>query len=311
MSQQQKDTAGTPDVVPFFDETTNTLTYIVRDPDSDRCAIIDSVLDLDYASGTVDYCSADRVIAYVRETGLKVDLILETHVHADHLSAAPYIQQELGGRLAIGDHIRTVQSTFGRIFAAGPGFSHDGSQFDVLLAEGDEIAIGGLRGYAMHTPGHTPACMSYVIGDCVFVGDTLFMPDAGTARCDFPGGDAATLYRSIAKILSLPPRTRLFVCHDYLPEGRELEFETTVAAQRARNIHVKDGISDTEFVSMREKRDATLDMPRLILPSLQVNMRAGHLPPPEPDGRFFLKLPLNAFDGPTLSRLAPKLEKSA
>lgn len=309
MTQTQATASGAPEVIPFFDEPTNTLTYIVRDPDSEHCALVDSVLDLDYASGTINYQSADRVIGYIRENRLTLDWILETHVHADHLSAAPYIKQELGGRIAIGDHIRTVQHTFGEIFAAGAGFSHDGSQFDVLLAEGDVIDVGGVTGYAMHTPGHTPACMSYVIGDAVFVGDTLFMPDYGTARCDFPGGDAATLYRSIKRILSLPQETRIFVCHDYLPEGRELEFETTVAAERAGNIHVKDGISENQFVDMREKRDATLGMPRLILPSLQVNMRAGHLPPPEADGRFFFKVPLNAFDGPALSRLAPTSEK--
>ncbi len=302
---------GTPDVIPFFDEPTNTLTYIVRDPGSEHCALVDSVLDLDYASGTIDYASADRVIAYIRDNRLTLDWILETHVHADHLSAAPYIRQELGGRIAIGDHIRTVQEAFGSIFDAGPAFRHDGSQFDVLLAEGDTIAVGGMTGFAMHTPGHTPACMSYVIGDAVFVGDTLFMPDYGTARCDFPGGDAATLYRSIRRILALPPETRIFVCHDYLPDGRELEFETTVAAERAGNIHVKDGIGEAEFVDMREKRDATLGMPRLILPSLQVNMRAGHLPPQEADGRFFLKVPLNAFGGPELSRLAPDSETQA
>lgn len=310
MNQTTAKAVGTPDVIPFFDEPTNTLTYIVRDPQSSHCALVDSVLDLDYASGTINYESADRVIDYIRENRLTLDWILETHVHADHLSAAPYIKQELGGRIAIGDHIRTVQETFGKVFAAGPGFSHDGSQFDTLLAEGDVLQVGGLRGYAMHTPGHTPACMSYVIGDAIFVGDTLFMPDYGTARCDFPGGDAATLYRSIQRILALPPRTRLFVCHDYLPDGRELEFETTVAAERADNVHIKDGTSEAQFVAMREKRDATLGMPRLILPSLQVNMRAGHLPPPEADGRFFLKLPLNAFAGPELSRLAPEQETS-
>lgn len=308
MNQTQTSASGVPDVIPFFDEPTNTLTYVVRDPHSEHCALVDSVLDLDYASGSINYDSADRVIAYIRDNRLTLDWILETHVHADHLSAAPYIQQELGGRIAIGDHIRTVQTTFGEIFAAGSGFSRDGSQFDALLAEGDPLEIGDLRGYAMHTPGHTPACMSYVIGDAVFVGDTLFMPDYGTARCDFPGGDAATLYRSIKRILALPPQTRIFVCHDYLPDGRELEFETTVAAERADNVHVRDGIAEAEFVAMREKRDATLGMPKLILPSLQVNMRAGHLPPPEADGRFFLKLPLNAFGGPALSRLAPESE---
>lgn len=310
MTQTNAKTTGIPDVIPFFDKPTNTLTYIVRDPDSEHCALVDSVLDLDYASGTINCEGADRVIAYIRENRLTLDWILETHVHADHLSAAPYIKQELGGRIAIGSNIRAVQETFGEIFAAGPDFSHDGSQFDVLLAEGDVIDIGALRGYAMHTPGHTPACMSYVIGDAVFVGDTLFMPDYGTARCDFPGGDAATLYRSIKRILALPSEMRIFVCHDYLPNGRELEFETTVAAERANNIHVRDGVSEVEFVHMREKRDATLGMPKLILPSLQINMRAGHMPPAGSDGRFFLKVPLNVFGGPDLSRLAPDQETS-
>jgi glyoxylase-like metal-dependent hydrolase (beta-lactamase superfamily II) len=295
-------------VTPFFDEPTNTLSYVVRDPDSQHCAIVDSVLNLDYPSGTINYAGADQIIAFVREHQLEVDWILETHVHADHLSAAPYLQQELGGRIAIGSHIRTVQNTFGEIFNTGPGFARDGSQFDVLLDEGDSIDIGGMAGYAMHTPGHTPACMSYVLGDAVFVGDTLFMPDFGTARCDFPGGDATTLFRSIKRILALPEETRIFVCHDYLPNGRALEFETTVGAERRENIHVNDSVSEEAFVAMREKRDATLAMPTLILPSLQVNMRAGHVPPPEGDGRFFLKLPLNAFAGPDLSRLAPKGE---
>jgi glyoxylase-like metal-dependent hydrolase (beta-lactamase superfamily II) len=266
------------------------------------------VLNLDYPSGTISYTGADQIITFVRDNDLEVEWILETHVHADHLSAAPYLQQELGGRIAIGDHITTVQETFGEIFAAGERFARDGSQFDVLLSEGDSIPIGGMSGYAMHTPGHTPACMTYVLGDAAFVGDTLFMPDFGTARCDFPGGDAGTLYRSIRRILDLPEETRIFVCHDYLPNGRELEFETTVGAERRENIHVNDSVSEEAFVAMREKRDATLDMPNLILPSLQVNMRAGHMPPAQDGGRFFLKLPLNAFGGPDLSRLAPQGE---
>jgi glyoxylase-like metal-dependent hydrolase (beta-lactamase superfamily II) len=296
--------ANKPEVTHFFDAPTNTLSYVVKDPDSKACAIVDSVLDLDYASGTISYDSADAIIKYVREHDLEVLWILETHVHADHLSAAPYLQQALGGKIAIGSEITTVQRVFGGVFNVDEGFRRDGSQFDVLLREGDKINIGAIEGYAMHTPGHTPACMTYVLGDAVFVGDTLFMPDFGTARCDFPGGDAATLFRSVRRILELPTDYRIFVCHDYMPGDRELAFETTVAEERASNIHVRDGVSEEEFVAMREARDATLGMPNLILPSLQVNMRAGHVPPPESGERFFLKLPLNAFGGPDLSGLA-------
>ena len=292
-----------PEVTPFFDEPTNTLSYVVKDPGSDACAIVDSVLNLDYPSGTISFDGADAIIAYIESNRLSLEWILETHVHADHLSAAPYIQQQLGGRIAIGQSISTVQETFGEIFCAGPGFARDGSQFDVLLADGDSIDIGSMSGRAMHTPGHTPACMTYVLGDAVFVGDTLFMPDGGTARADFPGGDARVLYRSIQRILALPGEYRIFVCHDYLPNGRELEFETTVAAQLNDNIHVHAGSTEDGFASMREKRDVTLGMPNLILPSLQVNMRAGHVPPPESGERFFLKLPLNAFGGPDLKSL--------
>ena len=259
------DTAVQPEVTPFFDEPTNTLSYVVKDPGSSACAIVDSVLNLDYPSGTISFEGADAIIDYIRSNQLDLEWILETHVHADHLSAAPYIQQRLGGRIAIGHAISTVQETFGEIFCAGPGFARDGSQFDVLLADGDSIDIGGMSGRAMHTPGHTPACMTYVLGDAVFVGDTLFMPDGGTARADFPGGDARVLYRSIQRILSLPPHYRIFVCHDYLPNGRELEFETTVAAQKNDNIHVHDGSTEDGFATMREKRDATLGMPNLIL----------------------------------------------
>ena len=300
---QALETAVQPEVTPFFDEPSNTLSYVVKDPGSNACAIIDSVLNLDYPSGTITFEGADAIIDYIESNNLELDWILETHVHADHLSAAPYIQQRLGGRIAIGAAISTVQQTFGEIFCAGPGFARDGSQFDVLLSDGDTIVIGGVTGRAMHTPGHTPACMTYVLGDAVFVGDTLFMPDGGTARADFPGGDARVLYQSIQRILSLPPEYRIFVCHDYLPNGRELEFETTVAAQRHDNIHVHEGSTEDGFASMREKRDATLGMPKLILPSLQVNMRAGHVPPPESGDRFFLKLPLNAFGGPDLKPL--------
>lgn len=291
-------------VTHFFDAPTNTLSYVVKDPDSTACAIVDSVLNLDYPSGTVSYEGAEAIIDHITQHKLTVEWILETHVHADHLSAAPYLQQKLGGRIAIGSAITTVQTVFGDVFNEDAGFHRDGSQFDTLLSDGDAIQIGGLQGHAMHTPGHTPACMAYVIGDAVFVGDTLFMPDYGTARCDFPGGDAATLFRSIHRILELPGDTRIFVCHDYMPGDRELAFETTVSAQREANIHVRDAIDEAEFVSMREARDATLGMPNLILPSLQVNMRAGHVPPAETGERFFLKLPLNAFGGPDLSSLA-------
>lgn len=253
-------------VTHFFDESTNTLTYIVKDPNSSACAIVDSVLNLDYPSGTISYEGADTIIAHVREHGLSVEWILETHVHADHLSAAPYLQQRLGGKIAIGSAITTVQSVFGEVFNVDDGFCRDGSQFDVLLNDGDSIAIGSLEGHAMHTPGHTPACMAYVIGDAVFVGDTLFMPDFGTARCDFPGGDAGTLFQSIRRILDLPRETRIFVCHDYMPNDRALAFETTVGAEIDANIHVRDGIQEHEFVAMREARDKTLGMPNLILP---------------------------------------------
>ena len=295
-----------PLVEPFFDAPTNTLSYVVRDPQSAHCAIVDSVLNLDYPSGTVSFDGADAIIAYVKEHSLIVDWLLETHVHADHLSAAPYLQQQLGGQIAIGTEITTVQQVFGKVFNAGDCFARDGSQFDVLISDADELAIGGLVGRAMHTPGHTPACMTYVFGDAAFVGDTLFMPDYGTARCDFPGGDAATLYRSIQRILELPGDTRIFVCHDYMPNGRPMAFETSVSEEREANIHVHEGVSEQDFVAMREARDATLDMPNLILPSLQVNMRAGHVPPPESSGQFFLRLPLNAFGGPDLSPLAAK-----
>ena len=291
-------------VTHFFDEPTNTLSYVVQDPGSNACAIVDSVLNLDYPSGTISYEGADAIIDFVRQNGLSVEWILETHVHADHLSAAPYLKERVGGQIAIGAAITTVQTVFGKVFNVDEGFRRDGSQFDVLLEEGSAITIGGLQGTAMHTPGHTPACMTYVLGDAAFVGDTLFMPDFGTARCDFPGGDAATLYQSIQRILELPADTRLFVCHDYMPDGRDLAFETSIASERAENIHVRDGIDEAAFVEMREARDKTLGMPNLILPSLQVNMRAGHVPPPESGDRLFLKLPLNAFGGPDISELA-------
>lgn len=283
----------------FFDPHTWTISYLVMDQASRRCALIDSVLDYDPKSGRTRTESADRLIARVRELDARVDWILETHVHADHLSAAAYLKDQLGAQVAIGNQITRVQKVFGALFNEAPAFARDGSQFDVLLEDGAEFAIGGLSARALHTPGHTPACMTYLVqvGDeCVaFVGDTLFMPDYGTARCDFPGADARTLYRSIGKILALPSQTRLFMCHDYLPNGRELQYMTTVAEQRANNIHIHQGVDEDSFVKMREARDATLDMPVLILPSVQVNMRSGHFPEPEDNGVSYLKIPLNTL----------------
>ncbi|KTG27076.1 MBL fold metallo-hydrolase [Idiomarina sp. WRN-38] len=285
-----------PIVTHFFDEPTNTFSYVVQDPDSSACAIIDSVLDFDYAAGRTDIRSANQIIAFVREKRLEVAWVLETHVHADHLSAAPYLHEQLGGKTGIGAHIVEVQEIFGKAFNAGTEFARDGSQFDALFNEGDTFTIGSLEGRVLHTPGHTPACLTYVIGDAAFVGDTLFMPDYGTARCDFPGGDARTLYHSIQKVLSLPEQTRLFLCHDYKAPGRDAyQHETTVAEQRQANVHVHDGISEEEFVKMRTERDATLGMPRLIIPSVQVNMRAGELPPAEDNGQVYLKVPINRF----------------
>ena len=285
-----------PNVTAFFDEPTFTVSYVVADPDTKACAVVDSVLDYDPASGRTNTGSADEIVAYIRDRGLTLEWILETHVHADHMSAAPYLQKTLGGKIAIGAEIRTVQTVFGKIFNEGTEFQRDGSQFDKLLVDGDTLRIGNMEAQAMHTPGHTPACMTYVVGDAAFVGDTMFMPDYGTARADFPGGDARTLFRSIKKVLSLPPETRLFMCHDYKAPGRdEYRWETSVAEERAHNIHVHDGISEDEFVAMREARDATLDMPRLILPSIQINMRAGQLPEPEDNGLRYIKIPLNAL----------------
>ena len=290
------DTSIKPIVVPFFDEVTNTFSYIVQDPSSKACAVVDSVMNLDYASGTISLEGADQIIAYIVKHDLDLQWVLETHVHADHLSAAPYFQQRMGGKLGIGENIKIVQETFGKVFNEGTEFRRDGSQFDMLFKDGDSITIGTMQGYAMHTPGHTPACMTYVFGNAAFVGDTLFMPDSGTARADFPGGNARQLYQSIQRVLSLPNETRLFMCHDYCANGtREVAFETTVEAERGSNIHVNQTIDEDEFVTMREQRDATLDMPKLILPSLQVNMRAGHLPQPEDNGQVFLKVPVNAF----------------
>ena len=284
-----------PDVTGFFDTPTNTISYVVADPATKACAIIDSVLDFDYPAGRTSTSAADAIIAFVRHQGLTLDWLIETHVHADHLSAAPYLQQKLGGKIGIGEHIRTVQATFGTIFNETAQFHRDGSQFDHLFRDGETYRIGSLTGTALHTPGHTPACMTHVIGDAAFVGDTIFMPDGGSARADFPGGDARTLYRSMRRILALPPETRLFMCHDYGPNGRDIRWETTVAVERAENIHVHDGMTEDAFVALREARDRTLGMPRLILPALQVNMRAGHLPPAEDNGTAYLKIPLNAL----------------
>jgi glyoxylase-like metal-dependent hydrolase (beta-lactamase superfamily II) len=283
-----------PEVFSFFDVPTNTATYVLKDPASPSAAIVDSVLDYDAAAGRTDTKAADELIAFVRERGLDVEWLLETHVHADHLSAAPYLKEKLGGKIAIGANITVVQDVFGKVFNAGTEFERDGSQFDALFRDGDRIRIGEMAGYAMHTPGHTPACMTYVFGDAAFIGDTLFMPDYGTARADFPGGSARDLYRSIRKVLALPPETRLFLCHDYKAPGRdEFVWETTVAAQRASNVHVRDGVTEDEYVAMREARDRTLGMPKLIIPSIQVNMRAGDLPEPEDNGVRYLKVPLN------------------
>lgn len=284
-----------PEVREFFDKATWTISYVVADPATRRAAIVDPVLDFDSKSGRTATRSADALIAFVREHGLAVDWILETHAHADHLTAAPYLKEKLGARIAIGEHIRTVQATFAKVFNAEPEFVPDGRQFDHLFKDDDTFRLGGIEARVMHTPGHTPACVSYAIGDAVFVGDTLFMPDYGTARCDFPGGDARTLYRSIRKVLALPPKTRLFMCHDYQPGGRALRWETSVAEERAHNIHVRDGVDEEAFVALRTARDRTLDMPVLLLPSVQVNMRAGHFPPPEANGISYLKLPLNAL----------------
>jgi glyoxylase-like metal-dependent hydrolase (beta-lactamase superfamily II) len=285
---------GAPQVKGFFDEPTFTASYVVSDPATKRAAIIDSVWNFDQPSGRTSFGSADAMIAYVREKGLTVDWILETHAHADHLSAAPYLQQELGGKTAIGREIVTVQGVFGKIFNEGAKFARDGSQFDRLLADGDTLMIGDIPLIALHVPGHTPADMAYVIGDAAFVGDTMFMPDYGSARADFPGGDARNLYRSVKRLMKLPDQTRVFLCHDYqAPNRDEYVWETTMLAERIGNVHLHEGVSEDDFVEMRTQRDATLSMPRLILPSLQVNMRGGHLPEPDDNGVSYLKLPVN------------------
>ena len=283
-----------PEVKAFFDPATNTISYVVKDPQSNACAVVDSVMDIDYAAGRITYDHANEIINYITSNGLKLEWIIETHVHADHLSAAPYIQQKTGGKIGIGDKIMVVQDTFGKIFNEGTEFQRDGSQFDALFKDGDTYKVGNLEAFAIYTPGHTPACMTHVFGDAAFVGDTLFMPDGGSARADFPGGDAATLYDSIQKVLALPDETRLFMCHDYGPNGRDISWETTVGEEKAHNIHVGAGKTKEEFVKMRTERDATLDMPKLIIPSLQVNMRAGAIPT-DKDGRPMLKVPVNGL----------------
>jgi len=291
----REESNANPFVQCFFDEPTFTASYVVHDPVTKKAAIIDSVLDFDAPSGRTSHASADKIISYVRDQKLEIEWLLETHAHADHLSAAPYLQAELGGQIAIGSEILTVQKTFGALFNAGPDFVADGSQFDKLFEDGDSIRIGDLEGIVLHVPGHTPADLAYVIGDAAFIGDTLFMPDYGTARADFPGGDAHILYRSIRRLLSLPAETRLLLCHDYkAPDRDTFAWETTVAEERDANIHVHQGIGEEEFVAMRTTRDATLSMPTLILPAIQINMRGGHLPEPEDNGTRYLKLPLNA-----------------
>lgn len=284
----------TPDVTGFFDEPTNTVTYLVADPDTGRAAIIDPVLDFDYAAGRISHQTPDRLIETVRTRGLTVDWLLETHVHADHVTAAPYLKTRLGGRIAIGEHVTAVQQNFARVFNEGPDFARDASQWDRLFADGDRFEIGSLPVEVLFTPGHSPACISYRIGDVVFSGDTLFMPDFGTARCDFPGGSAADLYASIQRLLALPDDTRLYVAHDYLPAGRsDYRWQTTVGESRAQNIHLREAPSAEAFIALREARDATLPMPRLIIPALQINMRGGQMPPADADGITVLKVPLN------------------
>ncbi|MDQ0314783.1 MBL fold metallo-hydrolase [Amorphus orientalis] len=295
MTAYPVDLSVKPDVTGFFDPDTNTISYVVKDPGSQACAVIDSVMDLDYAAGRIAFAHADEIIDHITRNDLRLEWLIETHVHADHLSAAPYIQKKLGGRIGIGRNITIVQDTFGKVFNEGTEFQRDGSQFDRLFDDGDTYAIGGMTAFAMHTPGHTPACMTHVIGDAAFVGDTLFMPDGGSARADFPGGDAGVLYDSIQKVLALPDEMRLFMCHDYGPNGRDIRWETTVGEEKAHNIHIGGGKTREEFVAMRTERDATLDMPRLIIPSLQVNMKAGQLPPVDDSGHRYLKVPLDTL----------------
>ena len=294
MSNYPVDMSVAPEVKAFFDPDTNTISYVVKDPASKSCAVVDSVMDIDYAAGRITYGHADNMIAWIKENGLTLEWIIETHVHADHLSAAPYIQQELGGKIGIGDKIMVVQDTFGKVFNEGTEFQRDGSQFDALFKDGDTYQIGNMQAFAMYTPGHTPACMVHVMGNAAFTGDTLFMPDGGSARADFPGGDAGVLYDSIQKVLSLPDGMRLFMCHDYGPNGRDIAWETTVGDEKAHNIHVGGGKSREDFIKFRTERDSQLAMPRLIIPSLQVNMRAGDIPT-DKDGRAMLKVPVNGL----------------
>ena len=284
----------TPDVQAFFDDATNTISYIVKDPTSDACAIIDSVMDIDYAAGRITFDHADELIRQIEMRGLKLEWIIETHVHADHLSAAPYIQQKLGGKIGVGHKITVVQEVFGKVFNEGTEFQRDGSQFDALFKDGDTYMIGNMQGFAIYTPGHTPACMVHVMGNAAFTGDTLFMPDGGSARCDFPGGSAEELYDSIMKVLALPGDMRLFMCHDYGPNGRDIQWETTVADEKANNIHVGGDKTREDFIKFRTERDAQLAMPKLIIPSLQVNMRAGEVPT-DKDGNPMLKVPVNGL----------------
>lgn len=289
------DLAVKPDVKAFFDPATNTISYVVKDPSSNSCAVVDSVMDIDYAAGRISYEHADEIIDFIQKSSLELEWLIETHVHADHLSGAPYIQQKLGGKLGIGNQITVVQETFGKVFNEGTEFQRDGSQFDRLFQDGDTYKIGNMTAFAIYTPGHTPACMVHVMGNAAFTGDTLFMPDGGSARADFPGGDAATLYDSIQKVLALPEELRLFMCHDYGPNGRDIQWETTVGDEKRHNIHVGGGKTREEFVKFRTDRDAQLDMPKLIIPSLQVNMRAGKLPPSDESGKTFLKVPVNSL----------------
>lgn len=279
----------------FFDNQTSTISYVVHDNIEKKCAVIDSVLDFDYSSGDIDYVNADKIISYVDQNKLNVEWLIETHVHADHLSASPYIQKKLGGKIGISEKISDIQNIFGKTFNAGTEFQRDGSQFDKLFKDNDEYKIGNINCKVINTPGHTPACTAHVIGNSIFVGDTLFMPDLGSARADFPGGDARQLYRSIQKILSYPDETRIFVCHDYPPSSREVKWSTTVGEQKENNVHVKTSILEDEFVKIREARDKTLNMPKLIIPSIQVNMRAGNLPPPEDNGNVYIKVPINSI----------------
>ena len=279
----------------FFDDQTSTISYVVHDNIEKKCAVIDSVLDFDYSSGDIDYVNADKIISYVDQNKLNVEWLIETHVHADHLSASPYIQKKLGGKIGISEKISDIQNIFGKTFNAGTEFQRDGSQFDKLFKDNDEYKIGNINCKVINTPGHTPACTAHVIGNSIFVGDTLFMPDLGSARADFPGGDARQLYRSIQKILSYPDETRIFVCHDYPPSSREVKWSTTVGEQKENNVHVKTSILEDEFVKIREARDKTLNMPKLIIPSIQVNMRAGNLPPPEDNGSVYIKVPINSI----------------